>query len=136
MKSECNLFQLQKLAESFASAAQKQDIFALSGDLGSGKTTFARYFINYFTKSDVSSPTFNLVNLYDTENFTIWHFDLYRLKHLEEVYELGIEDAFNEGVTILEWPEIISNILPKNTIYINIRASDSSDKRLINCNQY
>ena len=117
---KCNLDQLRDLAEEFASNINVQDVIALYGDLGTGKTTFARYFINYLIKVDVGSPTFNLVNLYDTTKFIIWHFDLYRLDNIEQVYNLGIEDALIGGVTIIEWPKIVESVLPKNTINISI----------------
>ena len=129
---EYNLSQLRKLAEDFAIKTQRQDVFALYGDLGSGKTTFAQYFINSLVRADVSSPTFNLVSLYDTSHFTIWHFDLYRVHHIEEVYELGIEESLNNGVTIIEWPQVAQNILPENTLNISFKNTDQDSIRSIN----
>lgn len=128
---KCNLYGLRKLALEISAHAVKDDVIALFGELGTGKTTFAKYFINSFVADEVTSPTFNLLNLYYTEQFTIWHFDLYRLTNIEEIYDLGIEDAFNDGLTIIEWPELIENILPKSTIRITIKNSAQDSMRLI-----
>lgn len=135
--SNLGLEQLKKLAQSIAENLKPQDVLALSGDLGAGKTTFAQHLINYFFIHGVTvnSPTFNLVNLYNTHRFTIWHFDLYRLDSLAQVYELGIEDAFNDGVSIIEWPNIAENILPDNTIKITIKKNNSNDLRSISIQQ-
>lgn len=110
-----------KLAETIAKDVKKNTIILLYGGLGVGKTFFTNAFINYFNKienrkvEDITSPTFNIVKTYKTNNFDIFHFDLYRIKDVEELYELDIEDAFN-NVAIIEWPEIIENILPYKTI--------------------
>ncbi len=129
---KCNLPQLQKIAQNIAKTLKAQDVVALSGDLGAGKTTFAQHIINTFVTDNVTSPTFNLVNLYDTNNFVIWHFDLYRLKDINEVYNLGIEDAFNNGVSIIEWPQIIKNILPQHTIHVHLEHNNEHDHRTVN----
>ena len=110
-----------KLAETIAKDVKKNTIILLYGGLGVGKTFFTNVFINYFNKienrkvEDITSPTFNIFKTYKTNNFDIFHFDLYRIKDVEELYELDIEDAFN-NVAIIEWPEIIENILPYKTI--------------------
>lgn len=132
---KCNLNQLQLLASKLAQEVKIECVIALYGDLGAGKTTFTQYFVNSLVKAEVSSPTFNLLHLYNTPNFTIWHFDLYRLNSPSEVYELGIEDAFNSGVTIIEWPQLIQNILPKNTIIIKIENTNRASQRLISISQ-
>ncbi len=119
----------KKLAENIASNVNKGTVITLTGTLGAGKTFFTECFINYFNKKEnrtienVVSPTFNLVKVYNTDNFDIYHFDLYRLKNREEVFELGIEDAF-ENVALIEWPELILDFLPENTININIKLVD------------
>ncbi len=128
---KCDLRSLKKLAISFAEDIEGNAVFALYGNLGSGKTAFAKFFIRYFLNTEVTSPTFNLVNLYKTEKFTIWHFDLYRLNNVDEVYNLGIEDAFNYGLVVIEWPEIIENILPNNTTRIMIRSCDQELSRIV-----
>lgn len=111
------------LAQQFALLAKKGDVFALFGTLGAGKSTFSRYFIQTLTKaSDIPSPTFTLVQAYEAENFEIYHFDMYRLKRPEDAYELDIEDAFYNGVCLIEWPEKIGYLLPRDIWKINIET--------------
>ena len=99
----------QKVAERLAHKVKTGDIIALYGTLGVGKTVFCRAFVNAFLKKqEVPSPTFTLLQIYDTPHFPIYHFDMYRLKSPEEAYEIGIEDAFAEGVSLIEWPEKIT----------------------------
>ena len=84
-----------ELARKLASITQKGDVWALSGTLGMGKSVFARAFIQQLSAADeVPSPTFTLVQTYDAEKFTIYHYDLYRIKAAEEIFELGVEEAF------------------------------------------
>lgn len=114
------------LAEKMATIAKKGDVFALFGTLGAGKSTFSRYFIQHLTYAeDVPSPTFTLVQMYETNHFEIYHYDMYRLKTEQEAYELGIEDAFYQGVSLIEWPEKISGLLPRNIWRIDISVNDN-----------
>ena len=83
------------------------------------------------SKAEVTSPTFNLLHIYDTNLFEIWHFDLYRLKHSEEIHELGIEDAFAGAVSLIEWPEIILNILPEERLDIEIDFTEREELRAV-----
>lgn len=124
---ECkNELDTQRLARCFSIIAKKGDIFALYGTLGVGKSTFARYFIQSLTHaSEVPSPTFTLVQSYDTDDFSIYHYDMYRLKSPEEAYELGVEEAFFTGVNLIEWPEKIGCLLPKNIWKIEISTKGS-----------
>ncbi len=104
-----------------AKIAQKGDIFALFGTLGMGKSVFSRAFIQSFLKdTDVPSPTFTLLQTYETPNFDIYHFDLYRLKEAEEIFELGMEEAMYQGVCLIEWPENMGGYLPRRAISIKI----------------
>ena len=111
----------EKLASSVASLCKQGDVFALYGTLGMGKSSFARAFVQFLCgKVEVPSPTFTLVQMYDTSDFCIYHYDLYRIKSAEEIFELGIEDAMYEGVCLIEWPEIMQGYLPRKTIKIEI----------------
>lgn len=116
----------KKLAEKFAGIAKKGDIFALFGTLGAGKSTFSRYFIQALSQiNDIPSPTFTLVQTYETQKFDIYHFDMYRLKTAEEAYELDIEEAFYNAVSLIEWPEKILSLLPKNIWKITISTKEN-----------
>lgn len=114
------LKETQKLATQIALQAKSGDIFTLKGDLGTGKTAFARYFIRACThpSQEVPSPTFTLVQLYKTAKFPLYHFDLYRLNSSSEVFELGIEEAFFEGVSLIEWPERLGSMRLQNCLSI------------------
>lgn len=111
----------EALAKKVALMAQKGDVFALYGTLGMGKSVFARAFIQSLTKAEeVPSPTFTLVQEYQAADFDIYHFDLYRLKSPDEVFELGFEEAVYGGVSLIEWPEKAGAWLPKNIFKIEI----------------
>ena len=110
------------LAARIAAVAAPSDIIALKGDLGSGKTTFARAFIGACGNPDeVPSPTFTLVQVYDAGSTVIWHFDLYRIRAPEEAWELAIEDAFASGISLVEWPERLGSLLPERRLEITFR---------------
>ncbi|MBQ7412709.1 MAG: tRNA (adenosine(37)-N6)-threonylcarbamoyltransferase complex ATPase subunit type 1 TsaE [Alphaproteobacteria bacterium] len=109
------------IASRLARRVKPGDVIALNGTLGVGKTAFCRGFIQSFLpKTEVPSPTFTLLQTYDTPDFSIYHFDMYRLKSPEEAYEIGIEDAFAEGVSLIEWPEKLGYLLPKKHISVSI----------------
>ena len=110
--------------------AQLGDIIVLRGELGAGKTTFARAFIRARGDPDeeVPSPTFTLVQLYDLHP-AIWHFDLYRLRSPEEAWELGIEEAFSDGISLIEWPERLGTLLPKRRLEIFFSFGRAPDAR-------
>lgn len=118
-----------KLAEEIANSVKKQSIILLYGDLGTGKTFFSKAFINFFSKlenraeENVISPTFNIVKSYDTSNFSIFHFDLYRIKNQNELFELNLEEAFS-NISLVEWPEIIENILPYKTFSLYFKLEN------------
>ena len=129
---------VQTCAAALANLARTGDVIALSGDLGAGKTVFAKAFVRALTNEDedVPSPTFTLVQIYDGhrdgENLTIWHFDLYRLKTAEEIYETGFEEALSDGISLIEWPERAGNLLPRNRLIVHLEApAGQPDKRNI-----
>lgn len=116
----------QLLAEKLAQIAKKGDIFALYGTLGAGKSVFSRYFVKKLSNVfDVPSPTFTLLQTYETPNFDIYHYDMYRLKKPEEAYELDIEEAFYNGVSLIEWPEKIAPLLPRDIWKITISIHET-----------
>ena len=118
------------VAERLARQVKVGDVIALYGTLGMGKTVFCRGFVRTFMPlQEVPSPTFTLLQVYETPSFPIYHFDMYRLKTPDEAYEIGVEDAFAEGVSLIEWPEKIGPLLPKK--YISVRLEADGDKRLI-----
>ena len=117
-------------AARISALAATRDIIALKGDLGSGKTTFARGFIRARGGTEeVPSPTFTLVQIYELGSAVVWHFDLYRLKSPEEAWELGIEDAFSEGISLIEWPERLGPVLPQRRLEIELLFGDRPKAR-------
>src|ERR1700693_5513907 len=109
------------LAARIASLARPGDVIALKGELGAGKTSFARAFIGARGGIEaVPSPTFTLVQVYELGGGTIWHIDGYRLRDPEEAWELDIEDAFNEGISLIEWPERLGPLVPARRLEITL----------------
>lgn len=95
------------------------DVVCLSGPLGAGKTTFARGLIQALTgAAEAPSPTFALVEPYETPAFTLWHFDLYRLERAGDVWELGYEEALDGGASLIEWPERIAEHIPPEALIL------------------
>lgn len=109
------------------------DIVALDGTLGAGKTALARALINALPgpAEDVPSPTFTLVQTYDRGELEIWHFDLYRIEDPEEAFELGIEDAFADAVSVIEWPERLGHLLPARHLNVLISETESGSRRIV-----
>ena len=123
----------QKLAQQLANSIKRQDIITFTGDLGSGKTFFCREIIKSLcgNATNVISPTFNLLQTYEYKNCLIYHFDLYRLNYSNEIYELGIEEAFLDHICLIEWPLLIEGILPKNSKNIRIEIIDEFKRKVI-----
>jgi len=104
-----------------AALARPGDVIALKGELGAGKTSFARAFIRARGSAEaVPSPTFTLVQLYEVGDAAIWHFDCYRLRDPEEAWELDIEDAFRDGISLIEWPERMAPLVPARRLEITL----------------
>ncbi|MDR2646187.1 MAG: tRNA (adenosine(37)-N6)-threonylcarbamoyltransferase complex ATPase subunit type 1 TsaE [Holosporaceae bacterium] len=117
----CNtLKDTRNAAEYFVQFAKIGQCFSLYGDLGCGKTTFSKYLIKALNKSaeDIQSPTFTLVQTYNSAIAEIWHVDCYRWQSAEEFWELGLEEALGNCIVIVEWPDIIQHLLPPNVIKI------------------
>jgi tRNA threonylcarbamoyladenosine biosynthesis protein TsaE len=105
-------------------------VIALTGELGAGKTSFARAFIRALGGiGEVPSPTFTLVQVYELETATVWHFDGYRLRDPEEAWELGIEDAFADGISLVEWPERFGTLLPTRRLEVALSPGATPSAR-------
>lgn len=122
-----------RLAAALLPHLSTPDTIALEGDLGAGKTAFARALIRAALGADteVPSPTFTLVQTYQAAFGEIWHFDLYRLARAEDAYELGIEDAFATAVCLVEWPDRLVGHLPINRLEIQFNHTAWPDHRRI-----
>jgi len=118
------------LAAQIAARVVPGDVIALKGELGAGKTSFARAFIRARGGVEaVPSPTFTLVQVYELGEVPIWHIDLYRLRNPEEAWELGIEDAFLDGVSLIEWPERLGPLVPARRLEITLSAGPTPNAR-------
>ena len=120
-------------AENFAKSLHTGDIVVLTGDLGSGKTKFVQGVLrNFGLEDEISSPTFTIVNEYNSNQINIYHFDVYRLADIDEFYAMGGDEYFSKGICLIEWGEIIEEILPKPYTKIFFRKSnDNEDYREI-----
>jgi len=117
-----------KIACDFAQGLGKRAIVLLEGDLGAGKSVFSRAVIRALTGDeglDVPSPTFTLVQSYESPRADIYHFDLYRLEDPEEIFEIGWEDAVSSGIVLVEWPERLGPYRPKKAITVQISLQSS-----------
>ncbi|MEO1135205.1 MAG: tRNA (adenosine(37)-N6)-threonylcarbamoyltransferase complex ATPase subunit type 1 TsaE [Pseudomonadota bacterium] len=120
------------LGAALAGLAAAGDVFRLEGDLGAGKTTLARGFIRAFDPAAAApSPTFTLVETYEAPEFLVWHFDLYRLDKPEDVWELGLEEALDEGVVLMEWPERIQGMLADGALTVGLTITGASRTAVI-----
>lgn len=130
--------EMAALGARVAARLRPGDTVTLAGPLGAGKTVFARGLIRHFLPGEeVPSPTFTLVQTYPVAlsdgPAELWHFDLYRLDRPDQVYELGIEEALAEGVSLIEWPELAEGLLPKEqllTIELQITSGQARRARL------
>lgn len=123
----------KNIAKKIAENLKSGDVISLSGELGAGKTAFVKGVADYFGFSgDVTSPTFTLVNEYDGENITLYHFDAYRLEKANTDELDWIDDyLFGDGICLIEWAEFINPILPKNTVYIEISKLSEDSREII-----
>ena len=124
---------IQEAAKEFFNRMGEGKVFAFYGKMGAGKTTFIKALCETLGVKDViTSPTFSLINEYtDGKGNSIYHFDFYRIKKLEEVYDMGYEDYFYSGnLCLLEWPELIEEILPENVIKVTIEEQADGTRKL------
>ena len=110
-------------------------VIALTGDLGAGKTTLTKSIAKGLEIDDIiTSPTFNIVKEYDTGRLPLYHFDVYRVGDVDEMYEIGCEEYFyGEGVCVVEWADLIEEIMPEDTIWINIEYGEKEGERIYKC---
>lgn len=128
----------KKIATALASKLETGDIVVLSGDLGSGKTKFTEGFLSFWGLEDeISSPTFTIVNEHSKDNTNIYHLDVYRLADMGEFYAIGGMEYFTNGICVIEWGELIEDILPKNYIKVSFSKDNKNESiRYLNFKAY
>ncbi|MBO5611699.1 MAG: tRNA (adenosine(37)-N6)-threonylcarbamoyltransferase complex ATPase subunit type 1 TsaE [Prevotella sp.] len=131
-----NIENIGEAAKTFIQAIGENKIFAFYGKMGSGKTTFIKAICEQLGVEDViTSPTFAIVNEYNYNDNsisnTIYHFDFYRIRRIEEVYDMGFEDYFYSGaLCFIEWPELIEDLLPIDAVKVKINAIDDNTREV------
>ena len=127
----------KSLAERFSKYIKQGDFILLSGNLGVGKTTFIKHIINSLQKankqkiSEVTSPTFTVVNEYQIKKMLIKHYDLFRIKNKKELNNLGIQENLKDQITLVEWPEIVKKIKIKNSINLIFEYKKNYSERYL-----
>ena len=126
-----DLEHINEAAKAFVENMGDHTVFAFYGKMGAGKTTFIKAVCEELGVSDViTSPTFAIVNEYTADDGVIYHFDFYRIKKLEEVYDMGFEDYFYSGaLCLIEWPELIEEILPEDAVKVSIQEKEDGSSR-------
>lgn len=127
-----------EFGKKIASELQKGDVIVLTGELGSGKTKLTEGILSFFgLKDEISSPTFTIVNEYETPSFPIYHFDVYRLSDSDEFLAIGGDEYFEKGVSIIEWGEMIEDVLPKKYKKISFsRDFENENKRILKIEEF
>jgi tRNA threonylcarbamoyladenosine biosynthesis protein TsaE len=125
--------ELEKVAQGLMGGFKNNRVFVFSGALGSGKTTFIKYICKVLgVKSGISSPTFSLVNEYEgAHGSVVYHFDFYRIKDIQEAYDIGYEEYFYSGnYCFIEWPEKIPGLLPLDAMKIKIEIKNDGTREI------
>lgn len=129
-----SLSEIEQASKAFVDAMDQNTVFAFYGKMGVGKTTFIKAVCQALGVTDVvNSPTFSIVNEYrsDTTGELVYHFDFYRIKKLEEVYDMGYEDYFYSGaLCFIEWPELIEELLPGDAVKVRIEEKEDGSRVL------
>lgn len=122
-----------QLAQRLSAFLQARDVILLRGEIGAGKTFFARALILRLLAQpeDIPSPTFTLVQTYDTHIGEIWHADLYRLHDPSEIIELGLIQAFEQACCLVEWPEQLGDMTPENALTLSFAMGDQEEMRTL-----
>lgn len=121
------------LAKSLAKKASPGAVFALTGDLGAGKTAFSKAFAKALgITAPVSSPTFTILNIYEEGRLPLYHFDCYRIEDPDEMQEIGFEEfIYGKGICLIEWADIIKDSLPLEAVWIKIEVLSENSRRII-----
>ena len=124
---------ISEAAREFVNYIGDRRVFAFYGSMGAGKTTFVKAVCEVLGVEDViTSPTFAIVNEYETPSSSIYHFDFYRIKKLEEVYDMGYEDYFYSGsLCFIEWPELIEELLPDDAVKVSITEQEDGSRVVV-----
>lgn len=127
-----SLDKIADAAQEFVAQMGHRRVFAFYGGMGAGKTTFIKALCQQLgVKDAVTSPTFAIVNEYGSDIGPIYHFDFYRIKNLTEVMDLGFDDyAYSGHLCLIEWPELIEDLLPDNTVSVHIEEADNGMRRV------
>lgn len=128
-----DLEHISEAAKQFVDQIGNHKVFAFYGSMGAGKTTFIKAVCEELGVEDViTSPTFAIVNEYTGKEGTIYHFDFYRIKKLEEVYDMGYEDYFYSGaLCFIEWPELIEEVLPNDAVKVSITEKEDGARAIL-----
>ena len=128
-----NIETIREAARQFVNHIGDHRVFAFYGEMGAGKTTFIKAICEELGVSDViTSPTFAIVNEYTSSDGPIYHFDFYRIKKLEEVYDMGFEDYFYSGaLCFIEWPELIEEVLPEDAVKVSIKEEEDGTRAIL-----
>ena len=123
----------RKLGLEIAEKAEAGDVIALIGDLGTGKTALTRYIAEGLgIKDTISSPTFTIVKEYKSGRLPLYHFDVYRLGDGEELLDIGAEEfLYGDGICVIEWADIVADVLPEDAIAINIEYGENEGERIV-----
>ncbi len=127
-----DLNNINQAAAEFVNQMDGRSVFAFYGQMGAGKTTFIKAVCAELGITEtVTSPTFSIVNEYrsDSNGALVYHFDFYRIKKLEEVYDMGYEDYFyGGGICLIEWPELIEDLLPEDAVHVDIKENEDGTR--------
>lgn len=124
---------IKALGVEIAKGLKPGDIISLTGNLGTGKTTLSKAIAEGLGITEmITSPTFTIVQEYESGRLPLYHFDVYRINHVEEMYELGYEEYFfGQGVCIIEWADLIEEIIPEDSIKIRLEYGEKEDQRIL-----
>jgi len=122
--------ELSKVAQALINYAKGEKFFIFEGEMAAGKTTFIKAFCEALGVTDVvSSPTFSIVNEYESDQGPVYHFDFYRLKNLQEAYDIGYEEYFySDSYCLIEWPSKVEELLPEEYIKVQITVTDNGQR--------